>query len=140
MSTIWQQLHFFTTAYMTGVIWFVQRVEYPLLSHGQGTNSAEAHREYTRRMGPVVGPVMVVEMALQLYWIAHERTLLSGVAALLLAAIWVSTFALQVPAHAKLCQGYDANIHRNLVRGNWIRTVSWTVRTVILLVHLHYFE
>ncbi|MCH8511254.1 MAG: hypothetical protein LAT83_06335 [Kiritimatiellae bacterium] len=140
MSTLWQQLHFFTAAYMTGVIWFVQRVEYPLLSHAQGADPAASHREYTRRMGPVGGPMMLAEMGLQLYWIANERTALSLATGFLLALIWISTFALQVPAHEKLCQGYDAEIHRRLVRGNWIRTLSWTTRAGLLLIHFFYFD
>lgn len=129
-----ESLLFFTAAYMTGVIWFVQRVEYPLLPHAQGTGGAEAHREYTRRMGPVVGPVMVLELGLQLGQLGWRPGLLSGLLTALLLLIWISTFALQVPCHTKLSRAYDPATHQRLVRENWIRTVAWTLRSLLLML------
>ncbi len=53
--------------------------------------------------------------------------------AVLLAIIWASTALLQVPAHSRLERGFDAHVHRRLVRTNWIRTVCWTARGVVAL-------
>jgi hypothetical protein len=49
----------------------------------------------------------------------------------LTAVIWISTFAVQVPLHRKLADGFDVHTHRVLVRSNWIRTVAWTMRAAI---------
>jgi hypothetical protein len=52
----------------------------------------------------------------------------------LLAAIWLSTFGLQVPLHRRLELGFDDDAHAALVRTNWIRTLAWTARGLLLLV------
>jgi hypothetical protein len=51
----------------------------------------------------------------------------------LVAAIWLSTAAIQVPCHAKLAAGFDAEVHARLVSSNWIRTVAWTARGLLAL-------
>jgi hypothetical protein len=51
----------------------------------------------------------------------------------LLAVVWASTWLLQVPCHTRLAGGFDAAVHRRLVASNWIRTVGWTARTVLLV-------
>ncbi|MEQ1727476.1 MAG: hypothetical protein ABL982_03770 [Vicinamibacterales bacterium] len=64
----------------------------------------------------------------------HRRADWLAVAgAVLLAIIWASTALLQVPAHNRLERGFDADVHRRLVRTNWIRTVCWTARVVVAL-------
>lgn len=123
----------FCAVYMTGVIWFVQLVKYPMLQPPGGENPEAYHAEYTRRMGWVVGPVMMLEMLLQCIWMVQEPGRASYVGGSLLSLIWVSTFAIQVPLHQKLCQTYSPSLHRALVLGNWIRTLAWTARAGMLM-------
>ena len=52
---------------------------------------------------------------------------------LLLAAIWLSTALLQVPAHRGLSAGFDARTARHLVATNWLRTLAWSARCALLL-------
>ena len=56
-------IHTFSTLYMTGLIWFVQVVHYPLKS----SVGHEAFKEYQRlhvmKTGWVVGPPMLMEAA-----------------------------------------------------------------------------
>ncbi len=52
----------------------------------------------------------------------------------LLIVIWVSTAALSVPAHDVLTAGFSDGAYRKLVNTNWIRTVAWTARGVIVMV------
>jgi hypothetical protein len=51
----------------------------------------------------------------------------------LLAIIWLSTAALQVPIHRRLLDGYDEAAVARLVRSNWVRTLAWTARAYIAL-------
>jgi peroxiredoxin Q/BCP len=44
-----------------------------------------------------------------------------------------STQFLQVPCHTKLAAGFDQNVHRRLVKTNWIRTVIWSLRSFLVL-------
>jgi hypothetical protein len=57
--------------------------------------------------------------------------LLPAIGLALLALIHASTVFLQVPAHRRLSDGFDAATHDRLVRTNWIRTAGWTMRTVV---------
>jgi hypothetical protein len=49
--------------------------------------------------------------------------------------IIIATVALEAPLHARLDrEGYSPMLIRQLVLGNWIRTLLWTVNAVLLLV------
>lgn len=132
--------HLAATAFMTGLIWFVQVVHYPLFARvGETSSMAYAHA-HQRRTTWVVAPVMVAE-ALVAVWIAVAPP--PGLAAwmpwaglALLAVIWASTALLQVPMHARLARGWDAPAHKRLVATNWMRTAAWSLRTMLALAML----
>lgn len=52
---------------------------------------------------------------------------------MLLAGIWLSTALLQSPNHTELGLGFDLSAHRSLVGSNWVRTVLWSLRGLIVL-------
>jgi uncharacterized membrane protein len=122
---------------MTGVIWYVQVVHYPLMSRVDRTGFAAFEAAHRRLTSFVVVPAMLVELAAALALIAlRPATLPSSVAwagIVLLGLIWFSTFTLQVPCHNILLRGYRADVHARLVRTNWIRTVGWTTRAAVAL-------
>jgi hypothetical protein len=114
------------------VIWFVQIVHYPLFGRVGAANFRAYEREHARRTGWVVGPAMVVELALALALTTRGGALVwAGLA--LLAVIWASTAFVQVPLHRRLEQEADTAAQRSLVRTNWIRTAAWTARAVIAM-------
>ncbi|ANM30128.1 hypothetical protein ABI59_11910 [Acidobacteria bacterium Mor1] len=124
------------TLFMTGLIWFVQWVHYPLFARvGSGFEAYQV--EHMRRTGFVVGPPMLAEAAAA-GWIAlfpppgvPRGAALAGLG--LLAAIWISTWLSQVPSHRRLLQSFDETAHRRLVRSNWVRTLAWTLRSLVAL-------
>lgn len=124
--------HAGATLFMTGVIWFVQVVHYPLLARAGSDGFAEHAREHARLTGWIVGPAMSAELFLALALAAR-----GGAAAWtglgLLAVIWLSTALVQVPLHQQLQAGFDADAHRRLVRTNRLRTAAWTARAAIAL-------
>jgi hypothetical protein len=132
--------HLFSTLFMTGVIWFAQIVHYPLLGRVGKDAFVEYERENTWRTGWVVIPVMAVELitAFLLLWrqpegfLAHYAWLNAGV----LGVIWVSTFTLQGPHHNLLVKEFNPALWRSLLRTNWIRTIAWTARGIMLLFAL----
>jgi hypothetical protein len=134
MPTDWiVAAHLFATFAMTGIIWFVQVVHYPMLARLPQENFAELEREHCDRTGFVVAPPMLVE-AFTLVWLilrGFDSPLFLFTAALL-GVVWVSTFTLQVPAHRALLLGWSEPVHRRLVLTNWIRTAAWTLRAGIL--------
>jgi len=125
-------VHLVATAYMTGVIWFVQIVHYPLMAgwpHDQFAAWEARHRELT---GFVVIPGMLLEAVAVVMLLAFSprrgSPWLIGAGAVLAVGVWVSTFLIQVPCHDLLSLGWDDRVHARLVGTNWLRTVLWTSR------------
>ncbi|MFT4542833.1 MAG: hypothetical protein ACI835_005302 [Planctomycetota bacterium] len=125
-------IHAAATLFMTGLIWFVQVVHYPLFAGVSHDRFAQYERDHTKRAGWVVGPPMLTELgtaATLIYWRPNAIPAWAvwlGLA--LLGIIWLSTLLQQVPEHRRLLSGFDADSHRRLVRTNWIRTFAWTTR------------
>jgi len=140
MTTILFVLHFAATWYMIGLCWLVQRVQYPLMAEvGRGAFSGY-EAGHVARIGPVVAPVMIVELATAgLLWLVGGESFrrpLFVTSMVLLGVVWISTFLVQVPLHDALGAGFDVEKHATLVRTNWIRTLAWSVRGVMLGVLL----
>jgi uncharacterized membrane protein len=125
------------TLYMTGLIWFVQIVHYPLFGGVGRAVFAAYEQRHSALTTWVVAPPMLVELAaaLILLWLRPPQLSLPllWASAALLAVIWLSTYLIQVPCHSRLVAGYDESIHRWLVVSNWIRTAAWTARAALLL-------
>ena len=120
---------------MTGIIWLVQLVQYPGFRH-VGTAEFEAfHRHHCRSIGPVVGPLMVLELLTALLLAVAGEPLWFWRAMLgVLLIIWISTALWQGPQHGRLSrEGSRPDLLRALVRGNWLRTMLWTVRSAGLV-------
>ena len=129
----WLLVHAAATWFMTGLIWFVQVVHYPL----KNRVGAERFREYQalhiQRTGWVVGPPMLLEagtsLAIVVMPVATVAPEWLWTNAAVLALIWVATAIFSVPAPGRLAQGFEENAYRSLVRSNWLRTVLWSVRS-----------
>lgn len=122
---------------MAGVIWFVQVVHYPLFRNIAPVEFSEYHRRHLSATGWVVAPGMVLEMVTGIALVVLEPALLAqpffAAAFGLLLMIWVSTGVVQVPAHRKMRhEGNERRIVNSLVSLNWVRTVGWSVRGVLL--------
>lgn len=129
-------LHAALTLFLTGVIWFVQIVHYPLMDRVSEDFPAfqKAHADRTTI---VVMVPMLIELgtAILLIW---QKPL--GISAWmmwfglgLIIVIWLSTFLLQVPNHEILSKGFNEIAHRRLVTTNWIRTVAWSIRSILVV-------
>ena len=129
-------LNFASTWAMVGLIWLIQIVHYPLFSRVGVEHFPKYSADHQRLITYVVLPLMCVELGTAfLLWGARpagisNASVIAGI--LLVIVIWGSTFAIQVPQHGKLLAGYDAEVCRQLVCGNWVRTIAWTVRGVIV--------
>ena len=132
--------HAAATFALVGLIWFVQVCHYPLFALvGPDTFSAY-EAAYTRSTTWVIVPLMLAELgmtvALLLAPAPPRLRVLAWVGAGLLALIWLSTFAVQVPLHNRLMNGFDPAAHARLVSSNWIRTAAWTARGAVALAML----
>jgi uncharacterized membrane protein len=135
-------LNAFATCFMTGLIWFVQIVHYPLFA-AVGANEFKAYETAHQRLTTyVVAPVMILELLsaalLVLPGNAGGQRALSYVGLLLVLMLWTVTAFVQVPLHNQLTAGLDADAVSRLVRSNWVRTALWSVRSVLALWMLHH--
>lgn len=126
------------TAVMVGVIWFVQRVHYPLLALVGTDRAAAVAIEHQRRTGQVVALPMAVEGVSTLVLLVERPDAVSivwpWVGAVLLAVALGCTVLLSVPRHARMATAPDDEVGRSLVRTNWPRTAAWTLRGVVGIV------
>ena len=126
-----------STLYMVGLIWFVQLVHYPL--HGSvGPDHfvlyQQRHMQWTSF---AVGPAMLIEAGTTVALFAAPSSLFPswaptlGLALLML--VWGSTALFQVPFHNQLLSQFDSSAHQSLVWSNWIRTIGWSARGLLVL-------
>lgn len=121
---------------LAGLVWFVQLVHYPLFTRVGPDGFRAYEREHTRRTTWIAAPLMVAEAGTAALLLVLGREAATLVGALLVAALWASTFLVQVPCHRALGRGWDEAVHRRLVRTNWLRTVLWTARAGLALAML----
>ena len=132
--------HALITAMLTGIIWFVQVVHYPLFPLAGGQNYPLYQRRHERGITRIVVPLMIVEsltgIALIILFPTGVSRSLFYLTLVLLLINWLSTFLLQVPQHRILEQGFNIGAWQNLYRTNWVRTFTWTLRLIILMLIL----
>ena len=128
--------NFAVAAYLSGLIWTVQIVHYPSFGQVPKEGWAAFHAAHTRRMSYVVMAPMVIELALAIWLAWVGRAGLPGGAGwwslALVGVNWATTFFISVPFHNRLAQGYDYIAIDGLTRTNWLRTLGWTARAVLL--------
>ena len=125
---------------MVGLIWMVQIVHYPLFNDVGQENYVQYQQRHQSNITYIVAPVMLVELAtailLLVYPVAGLNESLVYVGIGLVILVWLSTALIQVPCHGKLVTGFDQTAYNWLVNSNWIRTVAWSGRGVIVTMML----
>ncbi len=128
-------LHAAATLFMTGVIWFVQAVHYPLFAELGAALPYYATRNARLTTWVVAGP-MLFELGTGLVLAARPprgtTPWLAWTALAALALIWVTTALVQLPRHERLQAG-DLQAVGELVASNWVRTAAWSLRTGLVL-------
>jgi hypothetical protein len=125
--------------YLTGVIWFVQVVHYPLFAGVGAAGFRDYHTAHTRLTTPVVAAPMLAELlaaALAIRGVPGVPARLSWAGLALAAAAWGSTAMVQVPLHARLAAGFDGAAHDALVATNLGRAALWTAHALVATVQL----
>ena len=130
-------LQIVSTFFLTGVIWIIQIVQYPFFSSIGAENWTKYHDDYRFWITPIAAPAMIIELLTAIYLVFYlpqrfdSKFVWAGL--ILVLMIWASTFFIQVPLHEKLAVGFDENTHKLLVQTNWIRTITWSLRSVLMI-------
>lgn len=126
---------------MTGLIWVIQLVHYPIFDAiDQGVDSDGWRRfanRHTTSITYVVGPLMMAEGVTGV-WLAASppdgtSRLLTLAALALMGVAYGTTAFVSAPLHGRMADTFDPVLHRRLVSTNWIRTAAWTARAALLL-------
>jgi len=127
---------FAVSCFLSGLIWTIQVVHYPLMARVGAEGFAEYERLHSNWITPLVGPMMLAEAALagllMMQRPAGIPAWMPWVGAALVALLWGVTFLVSVPCHATLAQGFDPSAHARLVDTNWIRTLAWSARAGLM--------
>ncbi len=126
-----------TTLMMTGLIWFIQIVHYPLFARVGEPDFALYARAHSHMTTWVVFPLMTVELVTTVMLLIQRPTVISAqmawIGLILVVIIWGATGLLSVPQHNILANGFDAGAQQKLVATNWVRTVAWSLRSGLVL-------
>jgi hypothetical protein len=121
-----------STLFLTGLAWSLQLVQLPVLTSGDNpelTLRLMRHRELNTRL-------MVLPMAIEFVtatWLAWTARTAPLIIAFLLwcvigyATVWYTLL------HRKPRRGFGKPVLDRVKRWNWVRTVCWTARSVILV-------
>ena len=122
---------------MTGIIWFVQVVHYPLLGQVGLANFVRYEEQHTLLTTFIVFPPMFLELVTSACLLGiRPRYILATEAYAIFTItgfIWLLTFIVHVPQHDMLSRGFSGELHATLVSTNWGRTILWTVKSALLV-------
>jgi hypothetical protein len=120
-------------AFMTGLIWTIQILHYPAFARVKESEFNHFHAHHSRNITYIVGPMMLIEMGTAILGILQSTySLILWSNFILILMNWVFTFFVSVPLHNQLSKGYDLKVIRRLVMTNWIRTLFWSTRLLLL--------
>lgn len=124
------------TAMMTGILWLVQRVQYPLFLGLNDGQFLKWHDLHSARITWIVAPLMILELVVSIALVfLSDVNYWQNISVLLLTlAIWGITFFISVPRHEKLAQnGFDKAVILSLIRTNWGRTLAYTLKLFLVI-------
>ena len=131
------------TCCLVGLIWTIQLVHYPAFVFVDAARFGEFEAFHQRRITWIVAPLMLVELvsggALLILQPAFFPLWLAAAGMCFIGVIWLSTWLVLVPLHARLVVAFDSKTWTELVRTNWVRTWAWTARGVVIIIGLGHF-
>jgi hypothetical protein len=128
------------TLFLTGLIWTIQVVHYPLFAKVGAAQWRDYHAAHNAAITVLVALPMLIELVLSFglivlrpeplpMWVAYAGCVLALI-------VWAATAALSVPVHSALADRLDTALVNRLVLTNWVRTLAWTAHSVLLVFGL----
>ena len=135
--TLLDSIHLAATWMLVGLIWVVQILVYPQFRRVAPAEFRDYHFAHCFRIGLIVAPLLFIE-ATTAAWLlyAGQRTLTFILSTGLIPVVWLSTAVFQAPIHTRLMRGFDTPLIERLLLTNWIRTLAWTARGILVSLTL----
>ena len=134
--------HLIFTSIMTGVIWVIQIVHYPSFHFIEKELYTAFQKFHMNKISIIVIPIMLAELitGMMLFLDKSPKSPFLIISFVILVLIWLITGVFFSKAHNELMSGYQELVVNQLVVMNWIRTLLWTLRLLLLtcFVYLHF--
>ena len=134
--------HLIFTSIMTGVIWVIQIVHYPSFHFIEKELYTAFQKFHMNKISIIVIPIMLAELitGMMLFLDKSSKSPFLTISIIILVLIWLITGVFFSKAHNELMTGYQELVVNQLVVMNWIRTLLWTLRLLLLtfFVYLHF--
>ena len=122
---------------MVGVIWIIQVIHYPLFEKVGREQFVAYELSHIQKTSIVIALPMIFEI---LSWFGlfiidsnFRSSLYFRFGGFLLIFIWLVTFWISVPQHNILSLGFNQVALNTLIQTNWIRTLLWSIRLILLI-------
>ena len=134
--------HLIFTSIMTGVIWVIQIVHYPSFHFIEKELYTAFQKFHMNKISIIVIPIMLAELitGMMLFLDKGSKSPFLIISFVILVLIWLITGVFFSKARKELMTGYQELVVNQLVVMNWIRTLLWTLRLLLLtfFVYLHF--
>lgn len=129
-------VHILSCLFLTGLIWTVQSVHYPSFHFVNNDSFEEFSSFHQTSITKIVAPIMIIEFitAIILIYLKFEPFFLLNLITVLF--LWCSTMFISIPIHKSLSHKKDYRLIDRLVQTNWLRTTTWTIRSLMLITFL----
>ena len=123
-----------------GLIWTIQLVHYPSMKYIPKDRFPEYHNFHSIRISILAIPLMFAELVTSIILLYQNLNnaiqTIFLVNLILVLLIWLSTFLIQVPLHNVLSKEKNTEKLSKLIFSNWIRTILWTARSILMILFL----
>ena len=123
-----------------GLIWTIQLVHYPSMRFIPKERFVEYHNFHSIRISFLAMPLMLTELgtSLMLFYQNYDNAIqtIFLINLVIVVLIWLSTFLIQVPLHNALSKEKQSEKLSKLICTNWIRTILWTARSILMILFL----
>ena len=124
-------------SYLVSLVFMTQFITYPTFLHIDKDKFSEYHRKYVNNISFIVAPVMLIEL-LTLSLIAYFSSEFLIIKSLfLLLVIWLTTFFIMIPSHNRISKSFNIKEIKSLINYNWIRTILWSFK-LLVIIFLYY--
>ncbi len=130
-------INLFSAFAMTGIIWLIQLTHYPSFRYVEMKAWPQFHTFHTGSITLVVAPLMMAQLLSSItllfspLFLNYKFLLIINLA--LVCVVFIATAFISVPIHNKIAEFFDSSLIESLILTNWIRTISWTLNSVLLI-------
>ena len=126
--------HLTSTSIMVGIIWVIQLVHYPSFKYVKDSDYIIFQKYHMSNISYIVFPSMFTELITSLLiFFSGEKSFLFMLSMICISLIWVITGVLFTKFHSTLQKGKDLKMIEKMIKANWIRTLLWTMRLIMIL-------